>query len=216
MNDIHLNDQLVEKCEFFVNTQVWPITSELDFRGWIRNFKKDEVEYAECLLNSFLYFSDTLTKQLLRAAFRQLAPLVIDRPEQPNLDWENFLSSVIVTPVTGEDPNPTDSGNLFSRYTRQEIGIPQGNIVPNEKAIELLYFESPKTIVFVDDFVGSGKQFTETWFRVHTITPSVHKSFADIMNHTPFKAFYIPTLCTTYGKTQINNLVPSVNLNPHT
>ena len=207
---------LLARCDFLVEAHLWPIEQRLDFNGWLSNFTCEEMEYAECLLESFLFFSTHVTHELFRAAFRQIGSLIIDveNSSTPTEDWVAFKRSLIVTHVTGEDPKTTDSGLHFARLARQVLGIDESQILSNEQAAEALYFDGPKPIVFVDDFVGSGNQFRDTWGRVHSINKGTHVAFKDLMTLHPFAAFYCPILCTSKGRSQISRLAPEVRVVP--
>lgn len=157
------------------------------------------MKYAESLLGAFTYFSQDVTIELFKFAFRQLASCVIDHSKgvaKSTASWKAFTDSILVTLVRGEDPSTTDSGYMFTRYARQNLAIDTEQIVSNEKAIEILHFDETRPLLLVDDFAGSGNQFCETWTTPLTIAKDVHKSFEEVMQAKPFAAFFCPVIAS--------------------
>ena len=143
-----------------------------EFRGWLNNFTPEKLPHALALLDSFQFFSHDLTSQMFATAFRRLANLVLtpeEKTKNPIEDWNRFRQSLIVTIVTGESPSLTDSGYVFARLARQALGLSENQIVSNEDAIRRRASGNQSPILFVDDFVGSGSQFEQTWEREHTV-----------------------------------------------
>lgn len=211
------SDLLLTRCDFLVESQLWPIESKLNYQGWLNNFETSEMKYAEGLLNAFTYFSQDITIEMFRFAFRQLASYVIDYSDgaaRSIEQWEAFKKSLLVTLVRGEDPNATDSGFLFLRYARQNLGIDAEQIVSNQKAIETLHFDDQRPLLLVDDFAGSGSQFCETWTTPATIATNIHKSFEDVMRAKPFSAFFCPVIAASQAVEKIARCGSEVKLRP--
>jgi hypothetical protein len=205
-------DLLEEKWRDFTHFQVWPLRSKLDPEGWLNNFTKADLPFAYHLLNSFMFFSESVTNQLFLAAVQHLSQLVpgCGLGASGNEHWNNFLDSVLITYVTGEIPHPTDSGYMFSRKARDLIVIPQTRIVEPAVAIERVIQGSASPLVFVDDFVGSGNQFCETWHRTYAVGGSP-TSFATLRASGALsEAYYCPPICTEKGLTKIETFCPGV------
>ncbi|MBN8600344.1 MAG: hypothetical protein J0M26_04915 [Planctomycetes bacterium] len=209
-------EMLLAKCDFFVEAQLWPTHRTLDFQGWLQNFEEDEMETAVLLLSHFIYYSNELTQQLFRYAISKLVSQVCDfSMPSAQAQWDEFTKNVLVTHVTGEDPNPSDSGYHFSRMSRQIVGVEPTQIVTNEEAIERLSFGDSRAVIFVDDFVGSGKQFCETWDRTHGFgNPARHESFSTVTENAQVDVatFYCPVICTWKGNAAIKRRAPRVNV----
>jgi hypothetical protein len=109
-----------------------------------------------------------------------------------------------LTYVTGEIPNPTDSGHLFTRIARDFGGIAEARILsPDDVLKQIVQGAYDGPVVFVDDFGGSGNQFCETWDRRYMIEGR-RISFADIardaqLNDRNFEVYYAVAICTRYG-----------------
>lgn len=192
---------MLGKCDYFLQVQLWPVRTELDAEAWLSNFKRDELPHAVHLLNAFLYFSERLVDQMFVAAFQSLSRLLVPSASDAadlRTSWSSFVDRVVVTHVTGEDPNVTDSGFMFARKARQRLGIPEARIMNPDQALAEIVNRGPRPVVFVDDFVGSGNQFVETWTRDYS-----GSSFADHASQNGGEFFYIPTVCTENGATRI-------------
>lgn len=198
---------VIEKCDSFVDFQLWPLLSDLNPRMWLSNFQPNEMEHATVLLHSFMFYPSHLTRQLFIAAFQNISSKIHSPGSAFPITaskWRNFCSDIIVTYVTGEDPNPTDSGYLFARMARQILGIPEHEIYHPEAALKEVILDPTKSVLFVDDFVGSGNQFIETWEREYPVA-GVYTSFSEVLRKSTRKrAFYTPAVCTERGEKNID------------
>ncbi len=194
------------KFEYFTDVQLWPLRTKLDPEAWLSNFSDAEEEYALHLLSAFLYFSDALTVQLLEATFQSLSlqPMFQRAPFlKVQGQWRAFLDSVLVTHITGETPNSTDSGHVFLRLVRQHLGIPQAHIMSPIEAATVLLAHGPRPVVLVDDFVGSGRQCIATWTRRLTLSNGHNVSFDRLASVHGTSFFYCPLVCTERGHKRI-------------
>jgi len=208
---------VLAKCRYFVGVRVWDLPENIDPSRWLSNFDNSEMDYAVHLLNSFLYFSDRLTNQMFEEAFHGLSNFV-RRPGDSFLsiqaDWRAFIKSVIITPVTGEIPNVTDSGFLFARKARQRLGLDESQILSPQDTLDLLLRRGPRPVVFVDDFVGSGNQFIDTWERRVELSNSTMMSFETYSSVRGSRFFYCPVFCTQNGYDRLRRECPKVVVNP--
>ena len=196
-SDIYINE-VVSKCEVLVKSGLWDDHEKLRVRGWLNNFDESDKYIAAKLLDRFIYYSNRHTDSLLKAAYNSIGA-------EHDKSLCSMLESVIFTPITGEVPNPTDSGHLICRKVRQLFNIPEEQIVNQADAIE--YAKMGKTIIFLDDFVGSGQQFEKTWIREIN-----HTSFKKLTKVSNFRAIYLTILSTNIGKNHIKAVAPEVKL----
>ncbi|WP_409424609.1 MULTISPECIES: hypothetical protein [unclassified Pseudoalteromonas] len=196
-SDIYINE-VVSKCEVLVKSGLWDDHEKLRVRGWLNNFDEVDKYIAAKLLDRFIYYSNKHTDALLKAAYNSIGA-------DQDKSLCNMLDDVIFTPVTGEEPNPTDSGHLICRKVRQLFNIPEAQIVDQPTA--LAFAKQGKTIIFLDDFVGSGQQFEKTWIRGID-----GDSFKKLNSHTNFNAIYLTILSTEIGKKHIESVAPQVKL----
>jgi hypothetical protein len=215
----HVNKEFVlAKADYFMEVHLWPLHNQLNPQRWLSNFHEPEMEHAVHLLNAFLYFSKLMMEQLFVAAFQDLSRRLF-RPHDTYFAtrsaWQDFMNRVIITRVTGESPNDTDSSFAFARMARQVLAIRQEQILSPEDALQVILARGPQPVVFVDDFAGSGRQFIETWRREFPMADGANVSFArlaSIMNCV--QLCYCPLICTEYAKTRIVSHAGDIILSP--
>jgi len=207
--------EFLERCRYLTGVQVWPLETILSPSRWLTNFKRSERELAVNLLNGFVYLPAVMMVEMLKSAFQGLTNEVageVSSPIELSQVWQQFCQDLMIVRVTGETPNDSDSGYYFARLARQHLGIAQTQIYTHETALEKLQ-ASPRPVVFVDDFVGSGRQFVETWRRYYVINKRL-LSFEIVHRRVGFKAFYIPILCTEEGRRTIDAHCGEVTISP--
>jgi len=183
---------------------MWLPEPKMRPRAWISNFAEEDQFIAARLLERFVFYSQRLTDSLLLASFNSIADGLKKGARAPDSDrLLQALSNAVFTPVCGEKPNPTDSGNYLCRLTRQVIGVPEARIVQTQDALGAARTGRP--IVFVDDFIGSGDQFITTWQ-----DDSNGHSFESIHNVNRFAAIYLTLVATDSGIATITQEAPSV------
>lgn len=212
----HLSEGVVlDGCGLLVDLQVWPGTAILDPRGWLSNFRRDELVYARNMLSNFLFYAEPLVDTLFATAFQRLSAL-IRAPRQTMAkganDWTKFCDTAVFTFVEGEEPNPTDSGYLFARKARQVLGIEEDRVLSPATAIKRIRGGFAQDIVFVDDFVGSGNQFVETWRRPYDVGGGT-SSFSEIQKARPdSRVFYCNAVTASRGADRIERECPGVRI----
>jgi hypothetical protein len=206
---------VIAKCNYFVDTHLWPLKTKLDPEGWLGNFSGADRELAIHLLNGFMYFSSHLIDQLFISAFRGLSNRIVAHNESPQrrvAAWQKFIDEVVITYPTGETPSDADSGHLFARRARDLLEIPESRIMSPDNALAALINNACKQLVFVDDFVGSGSQFLSTWHR--PMKELSGKSFA-INAPMGVEIYYAPLFCTTLAlDTSLASIFDRVRLCP--
>ena len=204
------------KMQFLVDISVWPGGQSLDPRAWLNNFLASERSFALNLLNVFLYYNEQLVDALFSRAVQQLSTNITKSSTsltEANKQWQFFLESVCVTYVEGEERSPTDSGLVFARKARQVLGIDQGQIVRPEQALERRLRKPACPILFVDDFVGSGRQMKITWYRQHSSGSGRTHTFAE-ESIGGGDIFYVPIISTAYGLNALASCCPGLKVHP--
>lgn len=199
--------QILRKCEDLKKANLWLKEPKIRPLRWLNNFDDSDKVTAAFLLDKFVFYNEELTNILLSASYNSLTDGLSKGPDSRSAE-ELLLSlqTALFTPVRGEEPRPTDSGNLFCRKARQILRIPDDNLVESEEAIQ--HALAGNTVIFLDDFIGSGDQFLSTWkrnYRAHG-----NQSFMSIRNQRNFDAIYIAVVSTQSGLERINRAAPEV------
>lgn len=201
-----LQKEVLAKCDVLKAAGFWPNEPTLRPRAWLRNFESSDQGTAAFLLDKFTYYNAEMTDALLKASYQSLGDGLVQSANGSSLNITSDLPCAVFTPVTGERPNPTDSGNLMCRKARQLLSIPENRIVEPQAA--MTHAANGGTVIFIDDFIGSGDQFLETWQRDYS--PQSLSSFHNVMNRQPFCACYISLVSTDYGLSNIISDAPEV------
>ena len=205
-SDVYVKEVL-GKYDVLKKSGFWPAEPLLRPRAWLANFEPGDKHIAAMLLDSFTYFDDKLTDRLLAASYNSIGDDFPKGPAAPaRQELVSAVGDAVFTPVLGERPNPTDSGNLICRKLRQVVDVPQDRIVGFSEALEHAY--SGRCVVFVDDFVGSGNQFIETFSRLES--DQTPRSFVDAQTKTGFVCIYVTLICTQFGYDRIHKALPNV------
>ena len=201
---------VMAKCEYLINTGLWPATHTFDHRGWLDNFMASERPYALNLVNVFLYYNEDLINALLRSAVRRLTTCVVtpgSNLTEASEQWSLFRRNVLVTYVEGENPNATDSGRVFARKARQVLGIEEHQIGSPEEILSRLVQDHPGPVLLLDDFIGSGNQMLNTWRHHYCVAEGEVYSF-EIASSRDTSIFCVPLVSTSFG---VNALARNCN-----
>lgn len=191
-------DAVLRKCDALKRSGLWAPEPKVRPRAWLANFQPDEKITAAVLLDHFVYYSAAAVDRLLHTGYQNLCDELVAK--YGGHKARTLLREAIFTRVEGEDPNPTDSGNLFCRKARQILMIPEERVVEPIEALSLAADGRP--VVFIDDFVGSGDQFLKTWSHEYYNKPP--HSFCKLQAIRPFIPIYLSLLATNYGLSRIS------------
>lgn len=197
--------EILSKCDILKRAGLWPPEPKLRPRAWLRNFDDSDAHIAAFLLDKFTFYNKSLTDALLVASYNSIGDGMAKGPSAPQ--WAELvasISSAVLTPVRGENPNPTDSGYFLCRSARQLLHLNDSFVLDSDAALDHAY--QGGTVIFIDDFVGSGDQFVSTW----NMLDKQSRSFADAHSKTHFTAIYVTLVTTDFGLIKINNCAPSV------
>ena len=213
-----MSEELVlSKLRYLTDVQLWPITPHVDPLPWLDNFTPEERPYAVHILNVFLYLSDPIVDAIFLSTVHFLSSAVTARTTSladAQSRWRHFLSTARVTYVQGEHPSPTDSGHLFVRKARQLLSIPEDRILDPGSALDYVAHNPATPVLFVDDFVGSGKQMECTWKREYPIGyPRRLSSFGDLVGNE-HQVIYVPLIATDVGIQHLCRHCPNLKVYP--
>jgi hypothetical protein len=186
-------ENVISRVNSIVDVGIWDIDKSR-VTGWLAQFRTvDERYFAACLLDSLIYRSQQQFLACTRALFR--GPLRWacggKLPGISDLDLLHALQSetdrgIRLVPVIRDSDPPTKSGPLVLRYIKRALDLQADwmiwpwnvqNVIESNKLVH--------TIVFVDDFLGSGSQFTQfiTKQRLPLHNTSVQWIYAPIFGH---------------------------------
>ncbi|WP_351189812.1 hypothetical protein [Shewanella sp. TB4-MNA-CIBAN-0142] len=144
---------------------IWSGIERHKFDNWCQQYEsKEEKVILGLLLNQLVYRSKAQVKSLLHQAFDKSIPQKlheITNNEQVFEDMKLFKSNsypstVLIVPVIRDTDPPTKSGPLVARLLKKMVDI-------NDKMMRwpwsLGNLDTIETIIFIDDFVGTGEQF---------------------------------------------------------
>ena len=198
-----------DQWKYFVDTGVWPKRNQFAPQEWITNFDSDEQRFARRLLEKFTYFSEDMVRQLFKSSFISLSKHVLKDKHDTNLsarEWGEFLDNLYILKVTGENPSDADSGFIFTRMSRDILGIPESRLLNASSFIETIQSNPKANFVFVDDFVGSGNQFVTLWNNQKIAEDVTFNSlYQSYSNH---RFFYCTAICTQRGYDHLNRFCP--------
>ena len=194
---------VLEKIGYLTDIQLWPRTVQPT--RWLDNFSGYERPYAVHLLNSFVHFNEEMVDQLFTSAFQFLSSEVL--PVGASFDeavqaWTQFRARALITPVSGEEPSPADSGYRYASKARDLLGIPPPRLVTHESALKAVIRDATLPVIFVDDFVGSGDQILKHWDRPVSVK-GTELSFSTAARGGMARAYYCCALATDYGVSRI-------------
>lgn len=159
--------------DFLMHTRQWSNISQVEYKKWLSNF--DDIPdgpYIACrLLNHLLYYSEKDIIKLIVDSINAIFCREIILPLQLSKDFssiasvneyeiENAIKKTLVVPLSLY-ADPGDSGPHISRLIHNHYKplIPACYCHNMLESMSEMY----DRIIIVDDFVGSGKQFSEFW-----------------------------------------------------
>lgn len=165
-----LYDEVTQRFRLLIRKQVISTIDEIDFDNWLSNFVTEEDQYLAARLLDGLMFRSTA---MINSSIDQLLQCILPGKLRSwgaysHSSIEDYLSSLEAgnsnSPVrfvaidhTYPNEEPGKSGSVLIRHFRRHALISK-NLTCRPEAIASLP-ETVKVLVFVDDIVGSGKQF---------------------------------------------------------
>jgi len=196
-----------ERSRNFVTYRLWDGLERHRLDAWINNFKTDEERYfAAKILDALIYRSRAQAVAMMREMFQRKIPdLQRRRKISPELSkvysalkGEKDPNLRIVPVLAPADP-PTKSGYLVGRSLRRSLGFSNSWIVNGTRVPKLL--ASGRTIIFFDDFLGTGNQFTK-FVRSRRLEASVESG----------QCIYASLTAHKRGLSKIRKIYPNLHL----
>lgn len=201
-------EDLIDRFNSFRRLQILPLEIDFNYKGWLRNFSNSHDKYiAAKILSNFIYYSKYPTNKLLADAIGNAGHFL--KKIKPEWRFSDY-SKCIFASMPGERSNITDSGITFTKKLKSEIGIPEICIINGmQSACDLLRKGDKEAIIFVDDFIGSGKQCIDA-FNPGTPGRDLYR-MAENMN---VPIIYAPLVANNSGVIKINQKRQNIHLTP--
>lgn len=161
-----------ERCESLISSGVWTGLTISRLRRWCKNFQGEtELYFAACLLDGLIYRSGVQTRALMEHLFQRSLPDVCRATGAlPGIEdnWLDLLQrrqgafdpGIRIVPVIRSSDPPTKSGPLLTRLYRQALNLDERWMIW-PWSIQQSRSQGINTFLFVDDFLGTGGQFSE-------------------------------------------------------
>ncbi len=158
---------IIERCHDLIAYGLWSGIEPHRLDAWVGNFRTEEERYfAARVLDNLIYRSDKQTAALMRQLYTRTIP---DMRRLHNLDSAlgeiyaslqgNVDPGIRLVPVIPPHAPPTKSGTIIARMLRRLVGFNDDWIVNPNEVIDNI--TNVTTFIFIDDFLGTGQQFTE-------------------------------------------------------
>jgi hypothetical protein len=200
------------RAQYFQTVHAWPLNDKLDYEGWLSNFSDEsELKIACSIIDFFLYYPSNMVDEMLRTSIGY-AGLHLSKMIS---DWKHFdfLNRCYYSFIPGENPNPTDSGHIFTRKLRDVLEIPENRIINySDIASTLSHAKKTTPVILVDDFVGSGSQCITAWN--YNKFPYNKKTFKEISESDGHIFIYAPLIVNQIGFQRIRDYCPNLILTP--
>lgn len=202
-----------------VMLQSWPKQRYFNPKEWIKNFKKSEIPFALRLIDNMTYYSDEMSRALFKSAFHRLCKSILQNEScvhynQASNSWQLFRNSAYVIPISGETPNPSDSGFRYARYARDLCRIPEHNILTLKDAISIVQNGRPAKLIFVDDFLGSGEQFLKTWTKKIDVGGTLRSLANTVGSNNQIEVYICTIISTEYAIKNIQTILKRAVISP--
>lgn len=174
---------------------------------WKQFWGVEEKFFAACLLDQIIFRSQSQFEAELRALFRSnlggsifgseydgyLAEILSDRSQDPKIR---------LVPVICESDPPTKSGPLVLRRLQRILRLNPNWMCWPWQTQKAAQEKGVNTIIFVDDFLGSGSQFKKFFDQWEFNSP--------VMKNTSF--FYAPVVAHDSGIVNLSNDLPDLSI----
>lgn len=196
------------RAQNLVDVHIWLGLSVSRLNQWWSNFATDEEKYfAACLLDSLIYRSKDQTISLARHLIQRGLP-DLGRSTKGITDWSARLypptsvdTRVRLVPVIPPTANVTKSGQIIQRLLHKDLRIPESLFTLPDKLTSL---DPTKidSIVFIDDFLGTGSQFIDEFFDRLNLAPL----------STQVQMIYAPLVAHVDGVARIRASQPTIQI----
>jgi hypothetical protein len=181
-------DTIIRRSEDLIESGIWEGFEKVKLDTWLLNFTNTTEKYfAACILDAFIYRSERQTIALMKQILQRSIPdcLRLSNPVQgPSSNWFEQLvengnekdPKIRIVPVIRDSDPPTKSGPLVARLYKRKMNINDKWMIWPWQISDAVK-AGIQTFLFIDDFLGTGRQFYNFSNRFN-LTAELSKSFA--------------------------------------
>ena len=194
-----------------IHLGVWDIP-EMRLDSWLRRFSGESEQFmACCLLDSLIYRSEKQLAPALASLMRGSVRWTLGTtlvPGDADTDFVDLLRRkpkipVRLVPVIRNDQPPTKSGPLILRMAKRTLGIHDDWMLWPWQAEEALREGKIRSVVLIDDFLGSGSQvgkFLKAW------------NLSESLSNVEMTFCYAPIIAHEVGKENVLTEFPRLKV----
>lgn len=201
-----ITKEVLEKCEYFQDTQFWPLVVASDVKQWLGNFHDEaEKEIAAQIVDFYLYFSEPMINHMLATVLGKCGCYFRTFKK----DWSDadFIGNCWYSYIPGEDRSEICSGSEFLRKIQTLFGIPNSRLLTYSDFVKKMRESHCEYFILVDDFIGSGHQIEEAWCEYPTGEP-----LKEICQSHYHRVVYAPLIVNDLGYNQVQRVCGGLHL----
>ena len=150
-----------------ITYKIWNGMSNIDLKRWFNNFEGELEQYfAACILDALVFRSEA---QLVSQASELFTKKICNALMATGYEFQTYsdLSNLLKGPanqnlrlvsVSNQSERPVKSSNLILRIYKRKLRFNENWFITPEE-VELESSNGISTFIFIDDFMGTGKQF---------------------------------------------------------
>lgn len=166
-------EEIVNRCFDFIEYGIWKGVDPTRLKQWLKNFDGAEERYfAACLLDSTIFRSAAQTDALLYQWISKTIPNFLRENPPPDGKVIDNLQAALRSNIdpglrlvcaAGEFDPPSKSGFYISRLLKRRLRISESWLIRPERIKACIENQKIANFIFIDDFVGTGSQFDDTY-----------------------------------------------------
>jgi len=185
-----------ERCADLIFHGVWDGITQIKLDKWLANFDTEqELYFAACLLDFLIYRSEPQTLAMIEQLFTRVLPDLNVKYPMPITtidDWitqlrrttPDYEPGVRFVAVVKHGDHPGKSGDIIARDFKRYFSINQKLLIDATQVLEC-HINGVNCFIFIDDFLGTGTQFTEAIYaqKIQDILPDIYAAYTPLTAH---------------------------------
>jgi len=206
-------DKIINRSYDFIDSGIWSGITLERLDTWFHSFKTDEEKYlAVKILESLVYRSEEQTIALAKQLFQRVLPdLLIGTPyDKHRAEWLDIFGDrefdatsrcqYRLVPIIRTNDPPTKSGPALARLYKRQLQFNEHLMIwPWQIGEEIE--QGQKLFLFIDDFLGTGKQFVK-----------FYKKYAISKYGSDIEFVYLPLAAHEKGVSKVRELCKNIKI----